>query len=240
MKPSDAVKVHARIKTLWPPRLVDPFDQEAARAVASALPPDVTVEHALVVVDEFFRRGSPFPPSWPEIAKRWTERTTGSGDDPDVTANAWLAEVYAEVGQGGGCFYRPMPEFSDPIIGAAVLQASGSWKDWGLTPNGGAAAEGEAFPKNLIPERDERFRRAVKALLRHRATTGERLPEIVGGPTRLALPPALEDDDEFVRRWVAQRPELPEGSPFKVPDLAMGRDGVVASPEEVDDATADD
>jgi hypothetical protein len=222
VKASEVVKVYAQIKLLWPPRLVDPFSDDAAVMVAAAMPPEVTVEHALAVVEEFFRRGSPFPPSWPEIAKRWTERASGIEDDPDVIVNTWLREVTEAVHRVGS--YRT-PEWSDPIIGAAVEQAAGSWVDWCHTPTGGAGADGEPYVRNLAPERDERFRRLVKAMLRHRAQTGESLPAIVGG-ARMALPsPVASDDDEFVQQWVAERPagELPPGSPFKVPDLSMDR-----------------
>lgn len=201
MTRSDVVKVYVALQALWPPRLVDPLTEAAAAAVASAMPPAATLEHALDVVNDFFRRGSPFPPSWPEIAQRWQARAAGVKDDHDLIANAWLAEVYAEVGRSGGTFYRPMPEFTDPIIGAAVRSAAGSWRDWGLTPNGGTGAEGEAFTRNLIPERDKRFRQAVKAMLAHRTQTGESVPEIV-----------------------SRRPgELGPGSSLELPDLSMER-----------------
>lgn len=223
MKAGGVARVYSAIKAAWPERLVDPLTEESARLVAELMPPEMTLEHALEVVEDFFRRGSPFPPSWPEITKRWTERWTGTGDDPELIANEWLREVYGEVGKFGGTFYRPMPEFSDPIIAAAVVQAAGSWRGWGETTEGGAGFEGEPFARNLVPERDERFRRAVKAMLRHRAQTGESLPAIVGG-SRRALPRVVEDD-EFIRRLQAEKPvrELPPGSPFKVPDLSLDR-----------------
>src|SRR5258706_9576466 len=117
MTRSDVVKVHVAVQALWPPRLVDPLTEAAAAAVAQAMQPDATLEHALSVVDEFFRRGSPFPPSWPEIAERWQATRSGVADDPDLIAGEFLAEVNAAVRTVG--LYRS-PEWSDPIIGAAI------------------------------------------------------------------------------------------------------------------------
>lgn len=187
MTNEDVVKVYALIVATWPARLVDPLLEANVPIIVSMLPPEMTRDHAASVVREFSRRGSPFPPSWPEIAERWQAHAGGVADDPDVIAGAWLAEVYAEVGQFGGTFYRPMPTFSDPIIAAAVRQAAGSWASWGACTNGGAGAEGEAFTRNMIPERDARFRQAVKAMLAHRRRTGESLPAIVGGERRPEL-----------------------------------------------------
>jgi hypothetical protein len=177
MKASDVVKVYAAIKALWPPRLVDPLTDESAAVVAGTMPPEATLEHALAVVNDFFRRGSPFPPSWPEIAEAWTAKSTGVDADPDLIANRWLAEVYAEVGKFRGT-QRPMPEFSDPIIAEAVVLAAGSWGDWGMTTTGGVDDSG-AFVRNLVPERDDRFRRAVKAMVLDRRRTGNVLPAIL-------------------------------------------------------------
>lgn len=183
MKRSDVVKVHAAIQALWPPRLVDPLTETAAAAVAQAMQPDATLEHALSVVDEFFRRGSPFPPSWPEIAERWQATRSGVADDPDLIANEWLAEVNQAVRKIGS--YRT-PAWNDPIIGAALRQAAGSWTEWCLTTNGSPGDEG-AFTRNLIPERDARFRRACVAMLAHRRRTGEALPQITERRQNAAL-----------------------------------------------------
>src|SRR4051794_35428751 len=84
VRASEVVKVYAQIKLLWPPRLVDPLTDEAAVMVAAALPSEATLAHALAVVNDFFRRGSPFPPSWPEIAERWTARAHGVSEDPGL------------------------------------------------------------------------------------------------------------------------------------------------------------
>lgn len=201
MKASDVVELHGAIATLWPTRLVDDLDEPQARFVCGALFSDVELAEALVVVRDFARQSKPFPPSWPEIREAWQARASGVVDDPKLIASEWLAEVYREVGRRGGCAYRPMPDFSDPIIAAAVRQASGSWGEWGATTNGGPGEEG-AFTRNLIPERDERFRRAVVAMLRHRRQTGERLPqiterirhdELMGGLRRIAI--GRGDDD---------------------------------------------
>jgi hypothetical protein len=220
--PSELAKVHAAISAVWPSRLVDDLSADQAVFVCGALFEDVPLEQALVVVEAFAKRSSPFPPSWPQIREEWQARTSGVVDDPDVIVNTWLREVTDAVHQVGS--YRT-PEWSDPIIGAAVDQAAGSWMAWCHTPTGGAGADGEPFVRNLAPERDERFRRAVKAMLLHRRRTGDSLPAIVGG-TRTALPSPVADDDEFVQQWVAERPagELPPGSPFKMPDLSMQRE----------------
>lgn len=187
MKPVDVVELHAQILAVWPARLVDALQRESVPVIAESLPPEMTLPEAVAIVREFSRRGSPFPPSWPEIAERWQAHKGGVADDPEIIAGTWLAEVYREVGQGGGCFYRPMPAFSDPIIAAAVRQAAGGWREWGATTNGGPGAEGEAFTRNLIPERDARFRKAVVAMLAHRRRTGDDLPAIVGGERRPEL-----------------------------------------------------
>lgn len=181
MTARDLLEVYALVQAGWPDRLVDPLREEQVPLLLSLLPEAMTRDHAAAVVREFARRGSPFPPSWPEITERWQAHAGGVAADPEVIAGEWLAEVYREVGVGGGCFYRPMPAFSDPIIAAAVRQAAGGWRDWGATTNGGPGAEGEAFTRNLIPERDARFRKACVALLAHRRRTGEDLPAIVGG-----------------------------------------------------------
>lgn len=181
------VHVYALVAAVWPPNLVPALAEENIPIIASMLPPEMTRDHGAAVVREFSRRGSPFPPSWPEIAERWQAHVGGVAADPEIIAGTWLAEVYAAVGQGGGCFYNPMPTFSDPIIAAAVRQAAGGWRDWGATTNGGPGAEGEAFTRNLIPERDLRFRKAVVAMLAHRRRTGEDLPAIVGGERRPEL-----------------------------------------------------
>lgn len=198
MNAADVIRVQTTIAAYWPPNLVRDVDDEQAVVIAQMLPPDMPLKQALAVVQEAARKASPFPPSWPEIAGRWQAISSGVADDPDLIANEWLAEVYAHVGRGGGCFYNPMPDFSDPIIAAAVRQAAGSWRDWGATPNGGPGAEGEAFTRNLIPERDVRFRKSVVAMLRHRAQTGDRLPAIVAGERRGELGPgaALIGDDD--------------------------------------------
>lgn len=186
MKPSDLAELHGAIAAVWPTRLVDDLDARQAAFVCGALFADVPLEEALIVVQEIAQKASPFPPSWPEIREAWQARRSGVPDDPATIAGEWLAEVYGEVGRKGGCFYRPMPEFSDPIIAAAVRQAAGSWADWGATPNGGPGEAG-AFTRNLIPERDERFRRAVVAMLLHRRRTGDALPEITSRRGHAAL-----------------------------------------------------
>lgn len=212
MRASEVVKVYAQIKLLWPPRLVDPLTDEAAVMVAAALPSEATLAHALAVVNDFFRRGSPFPPSWPEIAERWTARAHGVSEDPGLIAGRWLAEVGVEMGKRGGALYRPMPEFSDPIIAEAIVVAAGSWLEWGMTPTGGVG-EGGAFVRNEVPARDDRFRRACVALIKHRRETGERLPSLAATrraaldrPT-FALPaagsgdeavPTMGEDEAFV------------------------------------------
>lgn len=173
----ELLQVYGLIGALWPARLVDPLPAENVDVVARTLFDDVPLAEALVVVDEFARRSSPFPPSWPELREQWQARAAGVGGDPDTIVSLWLAEVNAEVGRKGGTFYRPMPEFSDPIVGQAVI-ASGGWREWGMTPTGGVG-EGGAFMRNLVPERDARFRQAARAMLLHRRRTGERLPEIV-------------------------------------------------------------
>lgn len=217
MKAPDVAKVYVAISAMWPPNLVPPLAEENLPLIAGMLPPEMTLDHALSVVREFARRGSPFPPSWPEIAERWQAITSGIPDDPDLIANQWLAEVYEEVGRVGGTFYRAMPMFSDPIIGAAVVQAAGSWRQWGATTNGGPGEEGAAFTRNLIPERDKRFRQAVTAMLTHRARTGEALPAIVAGAARGELPEAVTmSDGEWVARQIGERASA-------VPDLSMER-----------------
>lgn len=199
------VEVYAQILALWPPRLVDPLQEDSVPLIAETLPPEMTKADALVVVEEFVRRGSPFPPTWPELAMRWQAMKSGVGDDHDLIAGQWLAEVNAEVGRGGGTFYRPMPVFSDPAIAAAVVATTGSWRAWGETTVGDLGSGG-AFTRNLVPERDERFRRVAKALLAHRARTGQALP------ARLMPPPSV--------------PALEDGGQLTLPDLSMEREDV--------------
>ena len=175
MKPSELVELHGAIGALWPSRLVDPLDEAQARFVTGALFADVPLEEALVVVQDVARQARPFPPAWPEIREAWQARRSGVANDPALIANEWLAEVDRAVHRYGS--YR-RPEWSDPIIGAAVEQAAGSWQGWCLTPTGGEDADG-SFVRNLAPERDERFRRAAAAMIRHRRETGESLPQIV-------------------------------------------------------------
>lgn len=201
MTAEDIVQVYALIVAAWPARLVDPLKEENVPILVTMLPPDMTRDHAAEVVREFSRRGSPFPPSWPEIAQRWQAHAGGVAEDHDLIAGEWLAEVGREISRRGGCAYRPMPEFSDPIIAAAVRQASGSWAAWGATTNGGPG-ENDAFTRNLVPERDARFRKACIAMLQHRAQTGDELPaitqrrrhdELMGGLRRIAIGQGDED-----------------------------------------------
>jgi hypothetical protein len=198
--PVELVKLHAAIAAVWPSRLVDELQPDQATFVCGALFADVPLEQALVVVEAFAKRSSPFPPSWPQIREEWQARAAGVSADADVIVNEWLAEVYAEVGHKGGTFYREMPEFSDPIIAEAVRLAAGGWQEWGLTPTGGEG-EGGAFVRNLVPERDSRFRQMAKSMLIHRRQTGARLPEMLARreAARLErpvyeLPPANDDE----------------------------------------------
>lgn len=178
MTPGELSQLRTAILSIWPARLVDPATDDQIVFVCRTLFADVPLTEALEVVEDFARRSSPFPPTWPELRERWQARAAGVAEDPKLIANEWLAEVEAEVGRFGGCFYRPMPIFSDPIVAAAVEQAAGSWRGWGETPTGGVG-DGGAFVKNEVPARNDRFRSACLAMLEHRRRTGEALPAIV-------------------------------------------------------------
>lgn len=201
MTESELARVYGAIGALWPSRLVDPLPEDRIAFVAGIFD-GISLDVAIAELQEYARSAeSRYPPSWPALAERCRARLSGTHQDFGIVAGEWLAEVNAEVGRRGGCAYRPMPDFSDPIIPAAVRQAAGSWAEWGATTNGGPG-DGGAFTRNLIPERDERFRRAVVAMLRHRRQTGERLPqitdrirhdELMGGLRRIAI--GRGDDD---------------------------------------------
>lgn len=176
MKGSDLLALNEYRAVVWGSRHVDELAPASAELLAASLFFDVPAGEAQSVVEEFARTRSAFPPSWAEIREAWQARRSGVADDPLVVANEWLAEVDLAVHRVGS--YRK-PTFSDPIIAAAVDQAAGSWQGWCLTPTGGPGADGEPYSRNLAPERDERFRRAAVAMIRHRRETGESLPQIV-------------------------------------------------------------
>jgi len=212
VKASELIELNEYRALVWGSRHVDEMDARGAEMLVTTLFADVPALQALEVLHEFAQRQTAFPPSWAEVRERWQARNSGVGDDLDLIANRWLVEVNLAVGKLGGTFYRPMPEFSDPIIAAAVEQAAGSWSGWGATTVGGEG-DGGAFTRNLVPERDERFRRAVKAMLLHRRRTGESLPEIVAvrpagwlerpvyelpAATGAAIGAKLEDEDAAI------------------------------------------
>jgi hypothetical protein len=178
VKPSELIELNEYRALVWGARLTDEMDARGAALVADTLFADVPANEAMSVLEEFARRQSAFPPSWAEVHEEWQARKVGVVDDPDLLANRWLVEVNEAVGRFGGTVYRPMPEFSDPIIAAAVEQAAGSWRGWGETTVGGIG-EGGAFVADQRPARDDRFRRAVRAMLAHKRRTGEALPAIL-------------------------------------------------------------
>jgi hypothetical protein len=176
VKASDLLALNEYRAIVWGSRHVDELEPAAAEVLARSLFDDVPLAEAQSVVEEFARSNAAFAPSWAEIHEAWQARRSGVADDPMLVANEWLAEVDRAVHRFGS--YR-RPEWSDPIIGAAVDQAAGSWQGWCLTPTGGPGADGEPYSRNLAPERDDRFRRAAVAMIRHRRQTGESLPQIV-------------------------------------------------------------
>jgi hypothetical protein len=177
VKPSELIELNEYRALVWGSRLADEMDARGAALVADTLFADVPANEAMSVLEEFARRQSAFPPSWAEVHEEWQARKVGVVDDPDLIANRWLAEVNAAVNNHFGGTHRPM-QWSDPIIAAAVEQAAGSWRGWGETTVGGIG-EGGAFVADQRPARDERFRRAVRAMLAHKRRTGEALPAIL-------------------------------------------------------------
>jgi hypothetical protein len=123
------------------------------------------------------------------VAARWQAHAAGVPDDLELIAGEWLARL-----ESCSFLYGGPPAGLDPIVVAAVEQASGSWQAWGMTPTGGVG-DGGAFVRNEVPARNDRFRRAAVAMLRHRAATGDALPQIIarrqqrldGGDFRRAL-----------------------------------------------------